>query len=232
MNNTSKNMLLKRILAFALSFVMVVTSTPVAPLAYAEQDLNIDTAPVVISDEDLVQVDAENPTSDPAADDAADSDAPAAEQDAPSQEDAAPEKELALEQAPEVAAAAVDTAAAGPARVAPAQLQDNKSQEISSSNTAAGFKVIKYDKAGTYTLTVKDGVTFYGRIEISGGAKVTVNGKGTIIMATSKALSLLSRALRTAAKSVISPLTGLRSPTVQVRSSGIPPTMDPVTSVI
>ena len=180
MNNTSKNMLLKRILAFALSFVMVVTSTPVAPLAYAEQDLNIDTAPVVISDEDLVQVDAENPTSDPAADDAADSDAPAAEQDAPSQEDAAPEKELALEQAPEVAAAAVDTAAAGPARVAPAQLQDNKSQEISSSNTAAGFKVIKYDKAGTYTLTVKDGVTFYGRIEISGGAKVTVNGKGTI----------------------------------------------------
>ncbi len=182
MNNTSKNMLLKRILAFALSFVMVVTSTPVAPLAYAEQDLNIDAAPVVISDDDLVQLDAENPTSDPAAQDPADTDpaAPAAEQDAPSQEGAAPEEELALDQAPEVAAAAVDTAAAGPARVAPAQLQDNTSQEISSSNTAAGFKVIKYDKAGTYTLTVKDGVTFYGRIEISGGAKVTVNGKGII----------------------------------------------------
>lgn len=178
MNNTSKNMLLKRILAFALSFVMVVTSTPVAPLAYAEQDMNIDTAPVVISDEDLVQVDAENPTSDPAADDAAVTDpaAPAAEQDAPSQEGAAPEEELALDQAPEVAAA-VDTAAAGPVRVAPAQLENNAADQTV---TSTGKEDLTYNDGKSHTLTVNAGVTLTTQIVVSNGSKLTIKGSGTL----------------------------------------------------
>ena len=176
MNNTSKNMLLKRILAFALSFVMVVTSTPVAPLAYAEQDLNIDTAPVVISDEDLVQVDAENPTSDPAADDAADSDAPAAEQEVPSQEDAAPEEELALEQAPEAAAAAA-AMAAGPARVAPSGLQNNAADQTVTSN---GTKNLTYDDGKAHILTVNPGVELTTQIVVSNGSKLTIKGSGAL----------------------------------------------------
>ena len=176
MNNTSKNMLLKRILAFALSFVMVVTSTPVAPLAYAEQDMNIDTAPVVISDEDLVQVDAENPTSDPAVQDPADTDAPAAEQDAPSQEGAAPERELALEQAPEAAAAAA-AMAAGPARVAPSGLQNNAADQTVTSN---GTKDLTYNDGKSHTLTVNPGVTLITQIVVSNGSKLTIKGSGTL----------------------------------------------------
>ncbi|NLQ13553.1 LPXTG cell wall anchor domain-containing protein [Olsenella sp. KGMB02461] len=177
MNNTSKNMLLKRILAFALSFVMVVTSTPVAPLAYAEQDLNIDAAPVVISDDDLVQLDAENLTSDPAAQDPADTDpaAPAAEQDAPSQEGAAPEEELALDQAP-VAAATAAAMATGPARVAPSGLQNNAADQTVTSN---GTKDLTYNDGKAHTLTVNPGVTLTTQIVVKKGT-LTIDLQGSI----------------------------------------------------
>lgn len=173
MNKTSKNMVLNRILAFALSFVMVFTSTPVVPMAYGEPSDAVDTTPVVISGDDLVQVSDEGSA---AGEPSAQGDAPAAADDV--EDGAAPADVLApaADDAASAGAAALDAAAAEPATVSEfSRLANNASQTVSVNTT----QNLSYT-SGEHTLTINPGVTLTGQITVSGGAKLTIKGLGTI----------------------------------------------------
>ncbi|WP_251159108.1 Spy0128 family protein [Caniella muris] len=172
MRPTPKNGTLKRFVTFALSLVLVFTSFPVTAPAYGD-GVEGEVLEVVSVDGDAAPDAQEGDgAEDAAAADGLAQEPPAEEPDAeaaPAEQTLEPEAGPAAEPGPDAEPAAEPEPANGAAREA-----NQPSRTVDGTVT----EDLTYNKAGDYTLTVNG--TLKGRIVISGGAKVTIVGPGTI----------------------------------------------------
>lgn len=181
MNSKNRPTLGQRVLTFVLSLVLVVTSCPVMPMAYAgELDDVVSLEPLTereaapVAEEDAAQ-NPDTTTVDNAA--GVDTDGEENPADEPGDDVASADQGIQVDEEPEAVAEAA-TAAEEKAISGTRKNED----DINIQQGVVAEATLIYDRpkdgSSNYTLTVNG--TLKGQIRISGGAKVTINGTGTI----------------------------------------------------